>query len=80
MRKKTKAATMVQKVWRGKMGRRKMQQEISLNAELMFWAASKLQAVFRSKVARRRAHDRLLAATTYLVVVRLSATHTVPVQ
>jgi hypothetical protein len=60
LRKKTKAATMVQKVWRGKMGRRKMQQEISLNAELMFWAASKLQAVFRSKVARRRAHEQRL--------------------
>ena len=57
LKKKIRAATMVQKVWRGKMGRRKMNQEISLNAELMFWAASKLQAVFRSKVARRTAHE-----------------------
>ena len=60
LRKKTKAATAIQSVWRGKVGRRKMNAEIEKHAEVTFWAASKLQAVFRAKVARRRAHEQKL--------------------
>ena len=60
LKKKSKAATSIQAVWRGKVGRRKMNSEIEKHAEVTFWAASKLQAVFRAKMARRRAHEQKL--------------------
>jgi len=60
LKKKSKAATKIQSVWRGKIGRRKMNAEIEKHATVTFWAASKLQAVYRAKMARRRAHAQKL--------------------
>ena len=57
LKKKTRAATNIQKLWRGRQGRRKFGTEIERHANVTFWAASKLQAVYRAKKARRWAEQ-----------------------
>ena len=60
LKRKTNAAITVQRHWRGRQGRRRMAEEVKRRAAVSFWAASKLQAVYRAKVARRVARERKL--------------------